>query len=180
MLTKNSILSRAPVKAALFLLLFSWIMLARPGFAAGTPPVITVQPTNVAVLNLGTATFQVTASSGTLMTYQWRKNGGNITGAILSSYTIPVVTSTDVGSYSVKIVNAGGSVVSTNATLTIATLPGITTQPSSVTTTQGFNRTLSVVASGTGPLFYQWSLNGTSLTDATNASLYWLRSRTGI
>ncbi len=171
MLTTNSILSRAPVKAALFLLLFSWIMLARPGYGAGTPPVITVQPTNVAVLNLGMATFQVTASSGTTMTYQWRKNGANITGAILSSYTIPVVTSTDVGNYSVKIVNAAGSVVSANAALTIATTPSITTQPASLTATQGFSRTLSVVASGTSPLAYQWSLNGTPLLDATNAAL---------
>ena len=141
-----------------------------PCRAAGPPPVITVQPQNQAVPNLGTATFQVEASSGTTMTYQWRKNGANIAGAILSSYTIVGVTTSHVANYSVRIVNAGGSVTSSNASLTLLVPPTITTHPQSQIGTQGLSKTFTVVASG-GALSYQWRFNGTDLPGATNASL---------
>jgi hypothetical protein len=41
--------------------------------------------------------------------------------------------------------------------------PGIITQPQSQTAVQGQNASFSVVASGTGPLSYQWFFNGASL-----------------
>jgi 2-hydroxy-3-keto-5-methylthiopentenyl-1-phosphate phosphatase len=105
------------------------------------------------------------------MTYQWRKNGANVGGATSSSYTIADAQATDQASYSVKIVNGGGSVTSSNATLTVLFPPGITTQPASQAVVLGQNASFSVAASGTAPISYQWSLSGSPLAGATSSAL---------
>src|SRR5207244_8096717 len=48
---------------------------------------------------------------------------------------------------------------------------GITLQPQSQTVVQGDTATFSVAATGTGPLSYQWRLNGTDIAGATGATL---------
>jgi len=50
-------------------------------------------------------------------------------------------------------------------------LPSITTQPQSQTNVVGGTATFVVVAGGATPLSYQWSVNGTVITNATNATL---------
>jgi len=83
------------------------------------PPAITAQPVDKTV-NVGkTAKFSVTATGKTL-TYQWRKNGENISGALQRSYTTPPATTGDNGAlFSVVVTNPYGSVTSDNATLTV-------------------------------------------------------------
>lgn len=148
------------------------LLLPGRSLAWGPPPVITVQPVSQNVPLLGVATFSVTASSGTTMTYQWFKNGGTISGATSSSYTILSILGTSAGNYYVKVSNAGGSVISDNATLNIVAPPAIITQPRSQTVVRGQDVSFSVVASGTGPLSYQWFFNGVSLGSAgTSATL---------
>jgi len=49
-----------------------------------------------------------------------------------------------------------------------AVSPSITTQPVSQSLLAGTNASFSVVASGQTPLFYQWSLNGTNLTNSAH------------
>ena len=49
--------------------------------------------------------------------------------------------------------------------------PQITQQPLSQTVLAGTTATLSVTASGEGPLDYQWGFGGTNLAGATNAAL---------
>ena len=49
--------------------------------------------------------------------------------------------------------------------------PFITAQPASLAVAPGLTAALSVTASGTPPLSYQWQFNGQNLADATNASL---------
>ncbi len=55
------------------------------------------------------------------------------------------------------------------AALAVAS-PSITTQPVSQSLLAGTNATFSVVATGQATLFYQWSLNGTNLTDSAHIS----------
>ena len=82
------------------------------------PPSITTQPASQTV-NLGSAaTFSVTATGITPLTYQWTLNATNISGATSSSLTIPSVLTTDAGTYAVVVANIGGSVSSSNAFLT--------------------------------------------------------------
>ena len=49
--------------------------------------------------------------------------------------------------------------------------PSILVQPTNQTVSVGGTATFSVSASGTKPLFYQWSFNGTNITGATNTLL---------
>ena len=67
------------------------------------------------------ATFSVTTSGTTPLTYQWRKNGKNITGATARTYTItPAVTKADNGArYSVVVSNSVGTATSKDAILTV-------------------------------------------------------------
>src|SRR5438132_9665813 len=151
------------------LLLFG-MLLCRP-CAADLPPLITVPPLSQTVLNYDSATFTVVAVSLTTMTYQWRKDGVNVAGATDGSYTIAHTRSSDEGLYSVQVFNAGGSATSSDATLTVLSPPTITTQPQSKTVNAAQNVSFSVAATGTGPLSYQWRLNGTPLTGASGSSL---------
>jgi len=147
------------------------LLLPRPCAALGPPPTITVQPVSQAVLYQGTATFSVSASSETSMTYQWYFDGTAISGATSSSYTIADAQTSNAGSYWVQIVNGGGSVTSSTATLTVNVPPTIIIPPQSQTVTQGQSASFSVTASGTTPLSYQWYLNGSALSGATSSGL---------
>jgi len=138
------------------------------------PPTITAQPTNDTV-NVGQpATFGVTATGTGTLTYQWVKNGGAIGGANSASYTTPATVASDNGAqFAVTVTGNGGSVTSNAVTLTVNALktpPSITKQPASAAVIAGQNATFSVMASGTGPLLYQWQKNGTAIAGANSAS----------
>jgi hypothetical protein len=138
-----------------------------------TAPAITSQPTSQTVTAGSSATFSVTASGTAPLSYQWRFNGSNISGATSASYTLSNAQSANAGNYSVVVSNSAGSATSNNATLTVsttATAPSITTQPASQTINVGASATFSVTASGTGPLTYQWRFNGSNISGATSTS----------
>jgi hypothetical protein len=137
------------------------------------PPSITTQPQGQTVNVGANVTFSVTASGTAPLSYQWRFNGTNISGATATNYTKTNVQLSDAGNYSVVVTNVAGSVTSSNAVLTVNntnTPPSITTQPQSQTVNQGANVTFSVVATGTPPLSYQWQFNGTNISGATSTS----------
>ena len=71
---------------------------------------------------------------------------GTIIGGIVNQGTI--------------VTNCGGGV----------TPPSVIQEPQDQTVVQGTNATFTVMASGTQPLSYQWELNGTSISGATDSS----------
>jgi hypothetical protein len=79
-----------------------------------TPPVITTQPTNQAVLQGGTAMFNVSATGGLPLFYQWKDNGtnltdgGNISGSTNTNLIVSNVSAADVGTYTVTVTNIAG------------------------------------------------------------------------
>ncbi|MCA3240492.1 MAG: hypothetical protein ING89_04255 [Rubrivivax sp.] len=88
--------------------------------AAPVGPQIAAQPQSVSAVVGATATFRVVATGTAPLSYQWRRNGGDITGAVSDSYTTPALGTTDAGAvYSVRISNAVGSIVSAGAVLTV-------------------------------------------------------------
>jgi Phosphoesterase family/Putative Ig domain/Abnormal spindle-like microcephaly-assoc'd, ASPM-SPD-2-Hydin/Immunoglobulin domain len=142
--------------------------------AAATTPTITTQPANQTVTAGQTATFAVVATGTAPLSYQWQKNGVNISGATAASYTTPATTTADSGAtFRVVVSNTAGTVTSAAATLTVtaaAVAPSITTQPANQTVTAGQTATFSVAATGTAPLSYQWNKNGSTITGATSSS----------
>jgi hypothetical protein len=88
--------------------------------SAPVAPTITTQPTAQTVTAGQTATFTVVASGTAPLTYQWQKNGSDITGATATSYTTPVTTTADSGAlFRVVVSNTAGNVTSNSATLTV-------------------------------------------------------------
>lgn len=152
--------------------------LAVSGGTSAVAPTITVQPIPQAVVLNGTATFTAAASGTPTPTYQWQKDGANvsnsstISGATTGTLTITSVSNANLGTYTLVATNAGGTAVSTGAALTItgAVAPTISAQPQSATVTAGGNVTFSVTASGTPTPTYQWQKNSVSISGATNAS----------
>lgn len=89
-------------------------------------PKIITQPANQTVTVGQAATFSVVATGTPAPTYQWQKNGANISGATSASYSTPPTVSGDSGStFDVIVSNSVGSVTSNLATLTVnpATAP---------------------------------------------------------
>lgn len=86
---------------------------------AAAVPTISAQPVAQEVCVGSTATFSVTAANAA--SYQWRKNGTNISGATGSSYTTPPTVAGDNGAlYSVVVGGTCGPPVTSNdAVLTV-------------------------------------------------------------
>lgn len=143
-------------------------------------PVIFTQPQSQSAQQGQAVLFTVGAAGGQPLSYQWRKNGTNLAGAVFSFLPLGGVTTNDMGNYTVVITNVFGAVTSAPAVLTVTPIfpPVITTPPQALTVVAGSNATFSVAVSGTGPFSYQWVRNGVALpgNDApmltiTNASL---------
>lgn len=131
------------------------------------PPAITQQPTNQTVNEGGTLTLSVVATNAT--GYQWKKDGEDITSATSATYTKQPVLPSDAGSYTCVVSGeAGTSVTSDAATVTVNALPVITQQPSGQTVNEGGNINLEVTA--TGATGYQWKKDGSDIPSATNAT----------
>jgi hypothetical protein len=105
------------------LLLLNWTACST---SSSTPegsgsPSITSQPSSLTVLAGQTATFTVSATGASPLSYQWQKNGADISGATAASYTTPPTSGSDDGSqFRVNVSNSMGSVTSNSATLTVS------------------------------------------------------------
>jgi len=99
------------------------------GCASEAPPAISgtsvaasiaVQPYDIAVATGQTVTFTVTGAGSAALTYQWQRNGADITGATGPSYTLQKPSSVDNGAvFTVIVSNSLGKVASNPATLTV-------------------------------------------------------------
>jgi hypothetical protein len=137
------------------------------------PPTITTHPQSQSVTVGGTASFSVSVSGSSPFSYQWKKNGSNVSGATSSIYSISNAQTSHAGSYSVVVTNSAGSATSNAATLTVNAAvqpPAITTQPQSQTVTVGGTASFSVSASGSSPFSYQWKKSGSNISGATSSS----------
>jgi hypothetical protein len=145
-----------------------------PGFA----PSISVQPTNsLTILSGGNAVFSTVAGGSTPLVYQWRKNGinisngGGISGATSNVLTLASVTTNSAANYTLLITNVFGAATSSVAALTVVLPPTLTSAPTNHTVECGSNNiTFVAAATGTPPLNFQWSLDGTPVSGATNTS----------
>ena len=117
------------------------------------------------------AAFSVLAGGTRPLAYQWRFNATAIPAATGSAFSFINAQVTNSGSYDVVITNLYGSTTSFVAALTVMAPPQIINQPQHQTVVAGTRAIFSVGATGSFPLRYQWSFNGTALSLATNPRL---------
>jgi hypothetical protein len=137
--------------------------------AVDTPPSITDHPDDQSACVGGSVTFSAAADGSEPLSYQWRKDGADISGATGSSYTIDNVQESDAGDYDVVVTNACGAATSDPARLAVGTGIQITQQPQDQSPCAGDSATFSVTAEGEG-LTYQWRKDGADIGGATESS----------
>jgi hypothetical protein len=135
---------------------------------APVAPSISVHPADLTITAGQDASFSVTAS-GTSISYQWQRStdGGSsftdVTAATSATLNLTTVGLGDHGrQFQVVISNSTGSITSNAATLTVTAAqnaPVFTTQPVSVSITEGQNTQFTVAVSGTPTPTLQWQLS---------------------
>jgi hypothetical protein len=169
---------------------------ATSAITTSAPPSITVQPVSPTAMCAGSGIRTITVTS-TASTWQWRRNGIDLTNtAPYSGVTTPTLTITnpavtDSGTFSVMLNGSSCSLVSSNVTLTVNSLP---TSPISVTPSSTI---VACTVAGTTPLnatsvgntidWYTVSTGGTSigssasgvdfLASAPTATVYYAEAR---
>jgi len=149
------------------------------GFRISAPATVTVLtfpkilslPGNVIVSEDSPVSLSMQIESQTPPSFQWLKDGFPLAGATSRVLEIASAKPADQGAYSLRIVNAAGSATSPSFTLTVVAKPRITTHPASLTATLGSTAFLSVQASGSGSLAFQWLKNGQPMTGASIPAL---------
>jgi len=144
------------------------------------PPTIGVQPSDASALVGDTATFSVlvyyVTGVGT-RSYQWQKDGVNISGATDTEYTTPALALGDDGSvYRCRVsCTSGASPVYTDgATLEVLAAPAaprIWTQPANQSVVAGECAVFEISASGVGTVEAQWYRNGVEIVGATSLEM---------
>ena len=86
-----------------------------PGFA----PFFTVQPTNVTRKASDRVTLTGNASGNRPVTYQWQRNGVDLTGQTNRSLILTNLSTTNSGNYTLVAINSFGQTSSQTATLTV-------------------------------------------------------------
>lgn len=135
-------------------------------------PSISTQPQNAIAIDGAKASFSVTAAGTAPLSYQWQLDGKNIDGATQPSYSTAALRLTDSGGqYRVIVSNAGGSLTSNAAVLTVQPVAlTVSSQPKSDSVLDGSAATFNVEANGSGPIEYQWMRGGSSIAGATGPS----------
>jgi hypothetical protein len=152
------------------------IMLSRGTGRCKEPPAIKSQPVSVRV-NLGdTVMFSVMASGNPNLRYQWRRGGTNLSGATTTSLTITNVQLAQAASYSVRVTNAFGTIVSSNAVLTVNRSPTADASATAPLVVVPPNCNPTIVLDGSrssdpdgDPLHFFWFQNGAATPLATGA-----------
>ena len=147
------------------------ILTVNPGTGA---PTITTQPANQTVKTGQTATFAVVASGTAPRSYQWQKNGANISGATSASYTTPATTSADNGStFKVVVSNSAGSVTSSAATLTVNAVSSLAvsiTSPTNGTSVSGTITVSGAASDSVAVTLVQLSVDSGSFSNASGTT----------
>jgi len=135
------------------------------------PLSIDTQPESTSVCVAGTTHVEVVAS-GVGLEYQWKKDGVDIPGKTASSLWFAGASLSDAGSYTCRVNDAEGFLVSDAATVTVLESPEITSQPaSSVTACYGETVQLEIVAQVTDAATYQWKKNNVDIDGETGSTL---------
>lgn len=142
-----------------------------------TPSVI-ISASSTTICAGGSVTFTATPTNGgSSPTYQWQKNGSNISGATSATYTTTTLAHNDVITC-ILTSNAGcvtaPTATSNSITITVSNsvVPVVSVSASNTTVCAGTSVTFTatpVSGAGNAPT-YQWKKNGNNISGATSAT----------
>ena len=134
-----------------------------------TQPNFLMQPRSQS-LEAGATLSLVVGVNGTKpLSYQWYFAGQSMEGATGASLTVTNVQAAQAGDYWVVVANSLGSATSALARLTVDTnllTPTFLTLPRNRSALPGQSVSLTVSATGSKPLYYQWYRNGAEVPGA--------------
>ena len=83
-------------------------------------PIITAHPIGSSLADGQAVSLSVVAAGTSPMTYQWRKGGAAISGAVKADFSIARAATSDSGSYDVVVANWSGNATSNAVTVTVS------------------------------------------------------------
>jgi outer membrane protein assembly factor BamB len=138
---------------------------------APSSPRILNQPSSQVVALGGTTMLSAIAVGVPPLNFQWMLNGKRVANATNAALILTNLQKATLGDYTLVVSNHFGAATSEPATLGLSLPPTITLQPRDQTALTGGSVKFTVSATGTSPLNYQWQLNTTNLTGATQPEL---------
>lgn len=143
--------------------------------AAARAPVLLSGPADVTAVVGDAVRFAVLADGSRALAYRWQRNGADLPGASGPVLSWTVGAADGGAEFRVRVSNAAGETSSPAARLTLVPVPlqppVIVTAPLGRTVQAGAQVTLSVAATGTAPLAYQWRRNGRDIAGETGSRL---------
>lgn len=143
------------------------VVLENLGYTEAISPFIVTEPQSQKVFEGDSVQFSVVASGDSPISYEWMKEGSGIQATNSSTYSISNIVSSDLGSYSVKIINPAGSITSSSASLTFHQAPTITSQPQNLNIPVSGIGSINVGVMGDTPFSFQWYKNEQTIVGAT-------------
>src|SRR5579864_7876877 len=144
---------------------------------APSAPAVTTNPANLTVTAGATATFTAAASGNPTPTVQWMVNTGSgftaVAGATSTTLSFTTTAAQTGNQYEAVFTNTQGTATTTAATLTVNTLPVITTNPTNVSVLAGATATFTAAATGSPAPTVQWQVStngGTSFSNVAGAT----------
>ena len=129
------------------------------------------EPVGARVAAGSRVTLSVDARGDSSLSYQWRRDGVEVVGAVGSELVIAALGDGDLGWYDVRIEGSrGGVIYSRPVPVEKVQAVGIRRQPVGMTVGRGAPVAIEVEAVGDGPLQYQWLKNGATLSDNGSVS----------
>lgn len=132
---------------------------------------IVTGPQDVDVCEGAPATLTVVAQGSGPLSYQWFRGGVAVAGATDSTLTIDPAGAADVATYTVTVAGACGSAASAPASLMVRDAPQVLVGPVGSDPCEGMPLSLTVIATGSAPLSYQWSKDGSPVPGANAPTL---------
>ncbi len=133
----------------------------------GPPLTITTQPQSRILGTGSNVTFSVAATSGTALSYLWKKNGVPMSSATAASFSINNLTLAHVGNYEAQLESEDGTAGSAVARLAVVDR---TVVPASVAAGGTITLKVTAAAPSGATLSYQWKRGTTDLANGPTPS----------